>query len=495
MLDKIKKSLLLCNPYEKTEIEIKFSTYGQSFSSITHIQMKRLLNHLNITDKRLTTYYINDHTRKIITTFEQEEIIIEHYKNINYIYDENYQLHCFITQLSEANDEEYTIIKEKIEYYFAFDKCNLIVSETVSENITTYEAVLKFNIDLLDESWMNDVDIIIKNIILILNDTKVLYTEPERLKMVNDFNKCFVNKNTNEKYIKNILNQPLPIQLQNLEFNEPYIISTKAKGKRKMLIIHRTGVWLVSNQDYNLLTNVQNKLTQAWHLTVFDGDIIKPLNYNEYEFNYEYWYLAYDCLCFDSQDLRHKQYIDRIDIAKTFSSLVTSYITTEYLKFSLKTTRVALYKEEIIENIRYLLNLQEVINYDHNGLIFTPAYRGYNDPVYKWTIPSMTTIDFAVYDTGERDKINLYVYDEKTKKDIPFTNLNVFDETMIYQEPFIKYKNKKYIAECNWNTELEKMVLIKIRDDKEQADSVEMVLDNWKNINNPLIDSNCYYDI
>lgn len=483
MLDytQFRKSLLLCDPYLKTEIEIKFSTYGQSFPSITQIQMKRLISKLNA-DEKLTTYYMNDNTRKIITTFENTDIVIEHYHIINYIYDQNYNLHCYITQLTDADDEEYTMIKEKIEYHYPFGKYTLIVSENVMNNITNYEALLRFNIDVLDDAWMNDIDIILKNIIVILNDTNVLYTEYERLKLIDDLTKLNIS-----------LNQPIAIQLENLEFNEPYIISTKAKGKRKMLMIHNTGVWLVSGEDYNLLTNIQNNLTYAWYFTIFDGDIIKPLDYNQYEFNYQHWYLAYDCLCFKSQDLRDKHYINRIDIAKTFNSLITSFINPSYLKFSLKTTRIALYKNEMIEKIRYLMNLQ--LNYEHNGLIFTPAYRGYNDPVYKWTIPSMTTIDFAIYDTGERDQINLYVYDEKTKKDIPFTNLNVFDETMIFQEQFIKHKNKKYIAECNWNTEMEKMVLVKIRDDKEKPDSVEMVLDNWKNINNPLTPAYCGYDL
>ena len=478
---KIKKSLLLCNPYETTEIEIKFSQFGQSFSSITQEQMNRLLSKLNITDKRLITYHMNEQYRKIIVNHSHnDEIKIEKYKTIDYIYNEDYQLHCYITQFTEAEEFDYTMIKNKIEYHYAIQMKNLyklIISETVVDKVF-YEASVKFKIDLLNNSWMTELDAILFDILLILNNTEILYTEPERLDLVNDFNQCF---KLSGKYVENILNKPVSIQLEDLKFKEPYIISTKSKGKRHMLMINHIGIWLVNGFDYNLLTRDALIINQAWDFTVFDGEIVKPLYSDEYEFNYQYWYIAYDCLCYNRIDLREKHYIDRIDIAKTFSSLLPWYIDEQFLKYSLKTTRVAQYKEELIEKMRFLLELD--INYEHNGLIFTPAYQGYGG-VYKWTIPSMITMDFSIYDTGN-DTINLYVYDEKTKNDIPFIGDESyrFDETMIFQEPFTKYKNKKYIAECRWDAVMNQMVLIKIRNDKDNADSVRLVLENWKNIN------------
>jgi len=487
MLDynKIKQSLLLCNPYEKTEIEIKFSQFGQPFSSITNVQYERLLKNIYM-EKQLSTYFINDNHRKIIITYNSETIKNENYKVIDYIYDNNYQLHFYITQYNEnknnKNNNDYNMIKEKIEYYTFIQDYTLIVSETTIKQETSYEAILKFDIDLLNDNWMNGLDEVLKNIILIINDTNVLYTEIERLELVNNFNNVFNIKNN---YIENILNQPFPIQLTNVPINTPYIISTKSKGKRKMLMINKTGIWLVNPPyDYNLLTNVKNRLTDAWSFTVFDGEIIKPLYHNEYEFNYQYWYLAYDCLAFH-KDIRNQYYIYRIDICKVFHSILSTYINPNFLKFDLKTTRVAKAQDEYIYQIRYLLSLQENLNYDHNGLIFTPLGQ-YDNKVYKWSIPSMTTIDFAVYDSGNPESINLYVYDEKTKKDIPFngTTLQPFDETMIFQEPLVQqYKNKKYIAECKWDEVMEKMVFIKIRDDKNKPDTIDMALENWRNIN------------
>jgi hypothetical protein len=444
---KFKESLYLCNPYDKTEIEIKFSDYSQDFAVISSIQMRMLLSTLK-TERQLTTVLLNDHARKIN--------VQENYKIINYIYDENYKLHCYITQLTENDEHEnYNKVIEKIEYYYSYKNYNLILSENVSNNMTTYEAVIRFNVDLLNDAWMTELDPLIKSVLLILNDTKVLYTAPQYKTLIKDCETCL-----NEK-LDNVLNKPIPVELTNLEFNEPYIISTKAKGLRKMLIIHTSGVWLVNPPFYNLLTNVQNNLTNAWHLTIFDGELIKPLNQNEYEFNFEYWYLAYDCLCFE-RDVRHKHYIDRIDIAKTFNSIITSFINPSYFKFTLKTTRVALYKEEIIEKIRYLLDLP--LNYDHDGLIFTPAYQGYNDPVYKWTIPSHAKIgDITLSVDG--------------------VNLRVFDETMIMPETSTKYKN----TECRWPAIMEEMSLIKINNN-----SVDLVLENWKNINNnPLSNNEC----
>lgn len=482
MLDytKIKNSLSLCNPYLDTEIEIKFSQFGQSFSSITNNQYERLLKNIR-PQKRLVTYFINDHQRKVVN----DNTIIQNYKTIDYIYDVNYQLHIYITQYSEADKiENYNMIKEKVEYYYKILDYTFIVSETTIKQETSYEAILKFNVDMKNH-WMANLDQALKSILLILNDTNVLYTEPQRLKLVHDCNRVFDLQDNN--YLENIYNHPTYIQLQDLTFDEPYIISTKSKGKRKLLIINDDGLWFVNPPfQYNLLTNVDNRLLDAWSLTVFDGEIIKPIHQNQYEFNYQHWYLAYDCLCFHGQDIRNNLYVDRIDVVKVFRSILSTYIEPTFLKFDLKTTRVALAKDEYIKNIRFILDLQENINYPHNGLIFTPAYEGYYGQVYKWTVPAMTTIDFAIYDSGSSESINLYVYDEKTKKDIPFegTDLIPFDETMIFQEPFVnEYKNKKYIAECRWDEVMEKMVFVKIRDDKNRPDSVDMVLENWKNIN------------
>jgi len=485
--DKIKKDLFLCNPHSSIEFEIKFGEYQKSFSSINYTQMKRLKANFDLSDKRLVTYYMNDHSRKIITTFKtHEEVKLENYKTINYIYDYNYNLHMYITQSNPISSVNHTMMIEKTEYHFIIylkNTYHLILSEIVKD-ITTYEVSIKLKINLLDDSWMSEIDQLINNVILILNGTTILYTQTQQKQLINDCENCFKSK------LSTILNNPVPIQLENLKFDEPYIISTKSKGIRTMLIIHYTGMWLVDANHYHLLTNESKDLSQAWHLTVFDGDLIKPINYNQYDFNYQYWYLAFDCLCFNKIDLRNQHYINRIDMAKTFNSLVPWYLDDSFFKFSLKTTRVAQYTDEIILQVQYILGLQELINYDHNGLIFTPANRGYNDVIYKYTYPSKTTIDFAIYNGQE--SVNLYVYDDKTLKDVPFngTQLAPFDETMLFQEPF--QKNKKYIAECKWNKIMDKMVLVKIRDDKERADSVELVLENWKNINNnPIDNDNC----
>ncbi len=100
----------------------------------------------------------------------------------------------------------------------------------------------------------------------------------------------------------------------------------------------------------------------------------------------------------------------------------------------------------------------------------------------------MTTIDFALYPNG--DSVKLYLYNEDYKKDVEFlgTNLIPFDETMILQSTF--NTNTKKIGECRWDQILNKMVLIKIRDDKDQADNIDLAIQNWHNMNNPIVGNN-----
>ena len=139
--------------------------------------------------------------------------------------------------------------------------------------------------------------------------------------------------------------------------------------------------------------------------------------------------------------------------------------------------------------------MSSVLNYNHDGLIFTPTDTKYdNDRTFKWLYPSSATIDFAIYDSGNKDYVKLYVYNEDLMMDQPFEGLPElpFNDDLIEHESFRMHdRGAKLIGECTWNNELEKMVLLRIRTDKNQADTAEMALDNWKNMINPLFDTAC----
>ena len=368
--------------------------------------------------------------------------------------------------------------REKLQHHFRIDDYDLYLSETIIKDKNAMNNQYEVQLDV--KNIGEKTNTLIEQLLSIMNETNVVYTEQERLKLVQDCNKIL--KNNNKKYIPNVLVKSENINIKNID--DIYMVSTKAKGQRRMLIIHSSGVWLVNPPyDYNLLIRYHHDLNyfiNSWHLTIFDGDLIEPIHKTEYDFNYLYWFLCYDCLVFNKKDIRKNNYIDRIDKAKTFSSLITRYIKNDFFKFSLQTTRVI---DKEISKAREILSLQEFLNYPHDGLIFTPITFYQN--VYQWVPPSSITFDLSIYESGIRDKITLHVYDEELNKDVPIDSIIPFDESMILQESF-DHVGHKTIGECKWDNVLSKMVLIKIRNDKSQADSVNMVLDNWKNVNEPL---------
>jgi len=137
------------------------------------------------------------------------------------------------------------------------------------------------------------------------------------------------------------------------------------------------------------------------------------------------------------------------------------------------------------------LTLGEVLNYPHDGLLFIPVNKPYdNNHTYKYLYPSETTIDFTLYDAVHPTQLRLYVYDDALQQEIPFqgTEQLPFDDTLVDSSSFLSsYNGNKMIAQCNWNTLTNKMTFVKIRSDKVKPDSVEMAIENWKNMNDPII--------
>lgn len=414
-------------------VEVKFGNINSTFPGINKSSFIKLLNTFNFTDKSLSTIYFNNNIKKIIT--DNLTVIYKNKQTINYIYNSDYNLHYFYTvdkSIEDVDDFNSNYSKEKLKYNYTFNKdINLELSEVIIKSedtiINTYEVELKYKVinNNYDEVLF---DKIIKQIVKLLQNSDCLYTTTIYNNLIADIKDYSLVKTRN-------------IDINNFDVKELMVVSTKAKGKRCMLVIHSTGVWFVkSPYYYNLIININNPyynyFVNSFNLSLFDGELVTPMNKNRYEFNYKYWFLCYDCLAFNKSDVRKLNYGERIDYAKVLKKLITWYIDSSLLTVNLKTWRAFNNKEELSKNINYLLTLGPVLNYQHNGLIFTPVLQPYNSTVYKWVYPEMLTIDFAIYPDGK--DVKLYLYNEDVKEDVEFvgtTNLP-FDKNMILQDSF-----------------------------------------------------------
>ncbi len=371
------------------------------------------------------------------------------------------------TSINQPDIFNSTFEREKLQNHYKIGDYDLYLSKTLVKNKNNINN--QYEIELNASNVNEDLNVVLENLLMTMNDTNMVYTENEKEQLIKD---C------DQYHLKLI--EPQNINLNDVKEDNQWMVSTKAKGQRKMLIIHTTGVWLINPPDYNLLIRYDEKegfdyFINSWNLTVFDGSLIVPMNKTEYEFNYLYWYLCYDCLVFNKQDMRNQDYIERIDKCKTFWKMVTRYINPDFLTFALQTTRVIDYKTRIHE----ILELQKTLNYQHNGLIFTPL--GQYQNLYKYNISDIT-FDLSIYETGT-NQVELYAYDPILNKDVSINNII---NNNILQESFDRATSKK-IGECRWDQEMSKMVLVKIRDDKTKPDNIETIIENWKNVNDPLM--------
>jgi hypothetical protein len=246
----------------------------------------------------------------------------------------------------------------------------------IKEDLTIYCQLNQFmNNDTMDN--------LLTNLLRIINKTLNVYSLQIKNKLINDITVTVSNQHL--------------ITLSSFEQIFNTIISIKPHGKRTMMIIHHTGLWFVHNNIYMLIIEPNDKINHLLHsfdVTIFDGYLIKPNNTSYDDFNYQYWYLCTDCLIFNKQDVRHLNYIERIDYAKVFSSLISTYINPQFITFSLQTTRYSQNVNQFYEYTYYLLQLAKKVNYNCIGLSFKSPNQ--YQSTFEWINPTLLTIHLKV---------------------------------------------------------------------------------------------------
>lgn len=507
--DDIRTALERTDPESPIIFKLRLGDMSNHFAGITDQQYQLVIDYmhqLHVTAERtqITTHH-NHNVKKMITSNNTTWSTMKVYQYLN---NSDFNLHLYIQQSSAQNEPvsftpSMTKDKMKQEYQLT-PHIQLVLSETHFNNqlTTVYEASFQFH----DMGLLTLVEEIVKDVLRVINQTEILYTNTERLLMVHDCQKILQLSITNHLTIP--LSKCQFIKLTDLKKLEgTYVVSTKAKGERRLLIIHLTGVWLVSPKpphQYNLvlryhptiLTTPIAYFIHAWNTSILDGELITAINKTEWDFNFKYWYLTYDCLAFNKRDVRQLDYATRMDYAITCKRIWPWYWDESYFTLSTQTQRGITNNipDVMYQKIEEILALSETLNYEHTGLIFTPVNEPYiNSVKYKYLDPTSTTIDFAIYNTGHPEFLKLYVYDETLEKEVEFkgTGKYPFDNTITQTLLPASYYNKKMIAECTWDNDFESIKLVKIRPDKRQADSVELALENWENMVSPVVKSGC----
>ena len=480
MLDYNKvKNIVIDNPVDS--IEFRFNNIN---SHHYHVLMDNL-NKNSIGKEQLSTMYYSDmgirkYAQDTIDTLFQKKIIsASHNKD----YDVDVVFTSIVSKKSVDNFS-YNMIRDKIKHIYTFPIGNATYTIELSEividnNAKIYEIEVKYTHNDFLRITQQDIDTLnaaIVDLLLILNQTKILYTVETKQKLLADY-------------------VPFVRGCRFFTFDDirtPSIQTIKAKGKKCSLVIHYTGIWLVkAPYEYNLIIepvdNIINVMN-AWSITVYEGQLVKPVEKDAYNFNYHYWYLCNDCSMIRGKDVTNEGYDKRFEYMKEFKNRISFFIDEDYLTFGLQSQRYANNPDQFHQNCRDLLSLSDEVNYDTDGLMITPIY---GTEKLKWMDKNQIYIDFITYHN------KLYVIQKGEEvlfegtKQYPFDGVdNSFEPTknkQIISCAFNIFQHNNNIGNTfQHNGGYDNILHCSVRLDKEHGDTLDTAIENWNYIHHPI---------
>ena len=303
-----------------------------------------------------------------------------------------------------------------------------------------------------------------------------------------------------------------------------YTVTPKAEGVRKFLVIHKTGVWLVfpngPKSSYCLVYRNDHPEFVNWKPyinSIFDGEDIpkdnqfdqhRKGNYN----NVSHYYIPFDTLIFKDIDIRDDKNLTLFDRQKYFSLIKKISNTDRLIIVEKPFYKLGDNMETMYETINKVLSQNPDLEYETDGLIFTPYNSSYN-PRTDILVPkrSRNLVDYPdICKWKPLDKISIdvkvkpslhKVYSSKGAEDVEFigSQWNSFDpETQIdwndnlfntiKTDNIVEFGLKldpdgNPVSDENGNIILKPF---RIRYDKQFANGVATVEDNYGEMNDPV---------
>ena len=341
---------------------------------------------------------------------------------------------------------------------------------------------------------------------------RVLGSSPERQNNIEHASKITKHDSTtfNSKY----LYKPRNLKLQDMVYggvvgNESnnYIVSYKADGERRLLIIDSNGLWLVAPPSKaNLIVRTDRLTTSDVNLyqviqgTILEGELV-PISKQRATLPHspKYIFYCYDTLAeplapgggsyFVSTNVQGKDYITRWKSAQEIANqlqnynedLVNIYHTSAIplwvgTKSIRQTTLYDIYPNptQFFMVMEEMLLARDTVPYEQDGLIFTPSDTPYNQrtdqkyklydrvltkhpDICKWKPVEEMTIDLMILDdkvyAGYKDK-NKDQDEYKKTNDIKY--LRKFQESIIhsgrYYLPFTGSEWYPFSGEIDWQS-------------------------------------------
>lgn len=417
--------------------------------------------------------------------------------------------------VSKVNRSRTRYSFEIIPNVIRLDMTEVMMLDENKLNKSTYEVELEYlgdnnNLDIFKDN--------VAGIFRMLRGTNIIYNNKLKYTLINDITNILGTFDKSEIFVeaRNIKRKDLVYGgiVGNSVTN--YLVTYKADGKRKMLIIHSTGIWLVyPPYEFNFVLEVGpsiKELITKFNGTIFDGELVKSPKI-------QYWYLLFDCIAVKGDaNIQNKFYNER----KRIVDGIANSIKTSTLTLDVKQTEEIKSPNQFFDAVTRFLNGRKNLEYKEDGLLFIPAQTVYNPmsqkvpmkdrvltkvpDICKWKESIDITIDFALkwVNGVNRDQLELYVYDSFKKEMVPFVGneINPLTPDMIdHTHPLTLNKPTNLVVEYEWISaanQLEKDKCKKnsrskgilrprlIRCDKAGPNRLSIALDIWEDIMNPI---------
>lgn len=520
------------------ELEAKFGFYtpdNKFVSDVPYIHYERLMKHMSALPNvvkdapQISQVTQMGTTRRIAITGVDEapdEIIWQDKSNLQNFDLQDYDIRVSLNReipVPEVKPFNPTSLRDRVRTTFHLENDLLNLDMTEVSSIINSKRQSKYEVELEFRGDVNQIQVFIvyvENIFKWLHGSNLLYTVNNKNAMLRDIGPMLgsTRQNTIDRELltqaRNIKprdlvyggivgNTSIRKDLQNVltanKTGTSYALTYKADGLRKLLIIHKTGIWLVyPPYEYNLVMDVTTKAAQLDLLlnkfsgTVLDGEQVESKKSS-------HRYVAFDCLALQGNSgVQRSSYLERLKIPTSLSRV----LQTNVLSVDIKKTVELKTPEDFFSNVNSFLNEKDKLDYPEDGLMFIPIdviYNPHSDDLplkdrvlthvpdtCKWKPVGDITIDF-VLKRIPGNKIELYSYDKVSKQNVPFhgDQINPLTPDMIaYDDPMLIGVDPKQVVEFEWRND--KFYPRKLRTDKLVPNDIQVALDDWKDIMDPV---------
>lgn len=296
----------------------------------------------------------------------------------------------------------------------------------------------------------------IKLVMFAIKGNRELVTTTEYASVVKVFNSFFEKEARFDptKMYKRALPQPINLKREFIPNMTAYSTTNKLNGTRMIGVIDEGNLYVINMIGQVL--KIATDLSPLLNRTIFDSEYFKGTVY------------GFDLLFDKGVDVRNDNLDERLRKLNDIVSRVNNKNVTVKEFFMSGDL-----KADIAQTFEKMSSFDQE---DNDGIIFTPITEPYNNShIYKWKPPEMLTIDFEASTIGE-GKYTLQVKDKN-------------DKIVVFAPPgfrgIIESKEKlPRIGEYQWSGST--FVIIRARPDKEIPNFIDIAMDVWKDIQNPL---------